>query len=196
MEIELSKKNLRKDALKRRRALHSDDVNTLSRQIVTEILSFDLYNHANTVMAFLSMPDEPQVNGVIENAWLCGKTVCVPHLRDEWGMMDAAILHRFNELITGKLGLAVPDPNYLKLADEADIDLVLVPGVAFDKHGNRLGMGAGYYDRFLPKAKRAVLVGVCFSFNVLDYIPSEQYDLPVHYLVTEMGILRCSKGKM
>lgn len=191
-----TKKSLRKEALRWRRSLQANEVDILSRQIVTKTLSFVHYNQANTVMAFLSMPDEPQMNDIIENAWLCGKTVCVPHLQADWGMMDAAILHGFNELITGKLGLAVPDPNHLKLANAADIDLVLVPGVAFDKQGNRLGMGAGYYDRFLPKVERAVLAGVCFSMNVLDYIPTEQYDLPMHYLITELGIVRCSKGKM
>jgi 5-formyltetrahydrofolate cyclo-ligase len=192
----ITKNALRKEALKRRRALHSDDVHRLSRRIGAEILGCDLYNHAQTIMAYLAMPDEPQVNAVIADAWLCGKTVCVPHLRNEWGIMDAAVIHGFDELVTGKFNLSVPDPHRLKPVAEADIDVVLVPGVAFDKYGNRLGMGAGYYDRFLSKAGRAVFMGVCFSFNVLDYIPSEPSDLPVHYLVTELGIVRCSKGKM
>jgi len=83
--------------------------------------------------------------------------------------------------------------------DIADIDLVIVPGVVFDKSGHRIGYGHGYYDRFLDNLekinKNAVKVGLAYDFQIADKVPIEKHDVPVDKIVTEKRIIRCNTAK-
>lgn len=74
------------------------------------------------------------------------------------------------------------------LVDPADIDLLLVPGVAFGRDGSRMGMGAGYYDRFLLRAPQAITIGVAYDSLLQEHLPMDEYDILVQYLVSETGI--------
>lgn len=147
-------------------------------------------------MLYLAMADEPQTDAIIIDALKTDKTVCVPVLGQQYGIMEAAVISGLDDLVTGRLGLRMPDPACAKNIDPARIDLVFVPGVAFDREGNRLGMGAGYYDRFLTRALQALFVGMAWSFQVADAVPAATHDISMNYLLTEEGIFRCGKGKM
>lgn len=191
------KKELRSRILSERRQLSVRTIDVLSAKIAESFIRWDIYNAAKSIMLYVPMPDEPQIASVFEHAWDNNKSVSIPYLSQSWGIMDAAAIHSFEELVPGKIkNLKVPNPEKLCIVDSTSIDLILIPGVAFDQHGYRLGMGAGYYDRFLPKALQAKTVGVCWSANVLQTLPRESHDLPVEYLLTEMGIFNCIKGKM
>lgn len=191
------KKELRSRILRERRQLSVQTIDVLSAKIAESFIRWDIYHDAKSIMLYVPMPDEPQIASVFEHAWAENKSVSIPHLSQVWGIMDAAAIHSFEDLVPGKIkNLKVPDPEKLRVVDSTSIDLILMPGIAFDQHGYRLGMGAGYYDRFLPKALQAITVGVCWSTNVLHNLPRESHDLPVEYLLTEMGIFNCIKGKM
>ncbi|HMM21202.1 MAG TPA: 5-formyltetrahydrofolate cyclo-ligase [Selenomonadales bacterium] len=185
------KKQLRQRMLTRRRGLPASAVLAGSAQIAAHLRDWPIYRRAGTVMLYLAMADEPQTEAMIEDARTAGKTVCVPMLRAEYGMMDAARIDGPDDLITGKLGLRMPDPAKAQLVSPGAIDLVVVPGVAFDAAGRRLGMGAGYYDRFLPQAERACRLGLAWSFQVAGAVPQGLYDVTMHYLLTEDGIISC-----
>ena len=98
----------------------------------------------------------------------------------------------FDSLIpSGRFGIL--EPIELAKITYKSIDMVLVPGVIFDKNGYRLGYGLGYYDRFLNKLPKAVKVGLCFDFQVMDKVPREEHDIPVDYIVTDKEIIECRR---
>ena len=191
----MTKHVLRRKMLERRRLLTSEQITHASGIITNRLLLWPVLKEAKICMAFLSMADEPQLDGVINELICNGKTVCVPRLHSDFGSMEAAILTSLSEVITGRINLRVPKPE-CPLVSPEQIDLVLVPGVAFDKSGARIGMGAGYYDRYLSSVPNAVLAGVAWGFQVLEDIPCEPHDVSVRYLVTEDGIYDCMQGKI
>jgi len=186
---------MRVELLAKRRKLTREVILTQSDNMAKKLYEWPYYQQATTIMLFLSMPDEPSMMNIIEHAWQQGKTVCVPHLREQFGVMDAAIINSMNELVRGKFNLLVPDPNHLQLIDPGVIDVVIVPAVAYDYAGNRLGMGAGYYDRFILQATQAILIGAIWSSQITDSVPVNQYDKGVQYLLTEDEIIHCGTGK-
>ncbi len=185
------KEQLRTTLLLKRRQLQPEIIMSQSDNMAEHLYAWPYYQQAKVIMLFLSMRDEPQMMKIIEHAWRHGKTVCVPHMRDEFGVMDAAIIHDMDQLVRGRLNLLVPDPTVLQIIDPKCIDVIVVPAVAYDLAGNRLGMGAGYYDRFIPKALQAILIGAIWSSQIMDHIPCDPYDQPVHYLLKEDGIINC-----
>lgn len=183
-----AKQELRKNILAVRRSMSPEEVATGSTRLAEHLCSWPIYQAAKTIMLYLAMPDEPHLDKVISHALSAGKTICVPHMRETRGLMDAAIIANLDDLVVGQFNLLTPNPATLKLLDPSELDLIIVPGVAFDKDGRRLGMGAGYYDRFLPQASKAELIGAAWAAQILEKVPTDDHDRPVNYLLTEEGI--------
>ena len=144
---------------------------------------------ATVVMAFVPMPDELDTRPMIEAMIAAGKRVVVPHtLASECRMIPVRIAG-FRDLRKGAYGIAEPDSD--ETCPPEEIDLIIVPARAFDRRGNRLGRGAGFYDRFMTREGfRAVRCGIAFACQVLPSVPHEAHDLPVQILVTEDETLR------
>jgi len=178
---------LRREILARRRSLSARQIAAGSEAIAACFCAWPLYLAAEVVMLYLAMPDEPQTAAIAEDAWARGKTVAVPLVGEAPGRMEAARLCGWDGLVAGRLGLKMPDPAAAAIIDPAVIDLVVVPGVAFDPAGRRLGRGAGYYDRFLPRAPRARRLGLAWSVQIVARVPTDEYDVKMDYLLTEGG---------
>lgn len=192
-----SKDSLRRDILSRRRSLLPTWAQENSKVIVDKIVNWPQYKKAQRVMFYLAMVDEPSMDELISDALKTGKTVAVPHMGSKYGLMDAAVINSLDELVFGRLNLRVPNPDKLVVSDPNSLDLILVPGVAFDPRGVRLGMGAGYYDRFLQKACHAQMAGICWDFQLVSDLPQEVHDIPVQWIITEERLITvCGKGKM
>ncbi len=189
--IKQAKKDLRKSILAVRRGMTLEEVASGSDHIADHLCSWPVYQNAKKIMLYLAMPDEPHLERIIAHALAADKTVCVPHMRETRGLMDAAIISNLDDLVVGQFNLLVPNPNTLRLLEPSELDLIIVPGVAFAKDGRRLGMGAGYYDRFVPKANNAELIGAAWSAQILDSVPTDPHDRLVNYLLTENGIFTC-----
>ena len=185
-----AKQELRKNILTVRRGMSPEAVAAGSDQLAEHLCSWPTYQAAKTIMLYLAMPDEPHLDKVISHALAAGKTICVPHMRKVCGLMDAAVITNLDDLVVGQYNLLTPNPATLKLLEPGELDLIIVPGVAFDKEGRRLGMGAGYYDRFLLKAAKAELIGAAWAAQILEKVPTDEHDRPVNYLVTENGIFK------
>ena len=143
-------------------------------------------------MFYLAMSDEVQTDLIISDALMRGKRVCVPILGKKYDEMTAAEITSLDDLVIGKYGLKMPDPDNSKSVLPASINMVVVPAVAFDGDGNRLGLGAGYYDRFLPEAINSVLIGMAWGSQLTVKLPNEEHDVRMHYLLTENGLIFCS----
>ncbi len=194
--INNDKKELRREVLLRRNALSPDWVNSQSAIIVQSLTCWEPFLQAKNVMLYLAMPGEPQMDELILFALANGKQVSVPFLTEKFGYMQSAAITGLQELKKGKLNLRVPDEQNMIIVEPETIDFVLVPGVAFDLAGNRLGMGAGYYDRFLARIPQVCTLGIAWNFQILPSIVSQEHDIPVQYVVTEEKITSCRKGKM
>lgn len=185
-----AKQELRKNILAVRRGMSPEEVAAGSAKLADHLCAWPVYQAAKNIMLYLAMPDEPHLDKVISHALAAGKTLCVPHMRETRGLMDAAIITNLDDLVVGQFNLLTPNPATLKLLDPSELDLIIVPGVAFDKEGRRLGMGAGYYDRFLLRAAKTELIGAAWAAQILEKVPTDEHDRPVNYLVTEEGIFK------
>lgn len=144
---------------------------------------------SRTVFAFLSLPFEVSTRALIERAWAENRRVAVPRLSDESGRMEAVEFHDYGDLVPARFGL-MELPNAPVVAP-SEIDLVVSPGLAFDRAGRRLGQGAGYYDRYLPRLRDEVpVVAICFSEQLVDEVPTDAHDLAVDAIVTPDEVIR------
>lgn len=193
----MDKSRLRHELLIKRRSLTDGEVFTASKKITEIISCWPLYIKAKVILSYLSMPEEPQTDELIVNAIQLNKIICVPRLLSCYGYMEAVRLYSLKDAVIGeKLGLRQPDLRKSETVSPDSIDLILVPGVAFDLKGNRLGMGAGYYDRFLPSAQNAIFAGIAWDFQIVSSVPNEDHDIALDFLVTESGVFNCKQGKM
>lgn len=160
-----------------------------SRAICERILASDEYAEANCVFAFYPMNTEPDIRPVLEDILASGKTLLLPRCEAN-GIMRALQVQSLEQLIPGKLGIMEPPVN----AQEDVPDLVLVPAVAFDTEGYRLGHGGGYYDRYLSRFSGNTL-GVCFDAMIVERVPREPHDLPVSAVVTDCRTIRTAAWK-
>lgn len=189
--LSLEKRVLRKRILIARRSLSRDEIRRQSESIARYILRFGPYQKAKVVLCYAAMQDEVQTHVLIQHALAQGKQVALPYVRTKAGLMDAALIRSMNDLSCGAYGIMTAKEEALQLLEPAQINLVLLPGVAFDLRGRRLGMGAGFYDRFLVKAKQAVLLGMALSCQMVDAVPAMAYDVSAKYIATENGVIDC-----
>lgn len=139
------------------------------------------YRAARTVMLYHPLWDEVDTRPMIQRALASGKRVILPTVHgDDIVAVEVTAATEWRE---GDFGILEPvAPPY-----EGAIDLIVVPGVAFDRSGGRLGRGKGYYDRFLPKHPEAVRIGICFDFQLVESVPHEPFDLTMHAVIAEGG---------
>lgn len=190
-ELGIEKKVLRRRILGLRRRLTEEEIAAESAAVLTQVKRFLPYRQANILMCYAAMPDEVQTRAVIEAALQEGKKVCVPYVENRKGMMAAAYTERYADLVAGEFGILAPDPKKLHQAAPHEIDLILLPGVAFTIQGARLGMGSGFYDRFLSKAPQAAVAGLALACQVVEKIPCESHDQAADFLITAKGIVDC-----
>ena len=161
-----------------------------SRRICAAVAALDVWRDAETVMLYAAFGSEVNVDALIALAWRANKTVLLPRVEKAERRIHPYRVDGWDVLVPGTYGIREPDPaRCMPWSDP--IDAVIVPGVAFDGRGGRMGYGAGYYDRFLTgAASGAVRLAVAFSCQVVDALPLEPHDAPMHWLITEDGAFR------
>ena len=191
---EVSKKWLRRQKIAARDALAPEERAARSAEIVKRILALPEYEKAQTVMLYRSVRGEVQLDGLIASARAAGKRLCYPLCGPDRSM-TALSPEGEDAWAAGAFGIAEPDPARSAEIPPEEIDLMLCPCTAFDGEGNRLGMGGGYYDRFLPRCARAVSVSVAFEVQRAEKIPLGEYDRGVDMVITEDAVIRPVPGK-
>ena len=191
-EIRQTKKSLRSRMLASRRSLTTSERRQKSASMLAALLALPEYRTARCLFAYASMPDEPDLDGLLRQALADGKTVCLPHIVGR-GLMQAVKLPAMQSLVTGEFGIrTIGGAEMEPVAPEA-LDLIIVPGAAFSVAGERLGLGGGYYDRYLAQT-RALRIALTFAGQVVPAgrIPMEPHDERVDVLITESGLVRCA----
>ena len=183
------KERIRKRVLAVRMGLDRGQVEVSGQAILERVLSLEAYRRAKLVHTYVSSKEnEIDTRALIGTCLAQGKRVAVPVVMSGTKTLAHALIDGLDQLVVGPWGLAQPDPAAATwLPAEARIDLVVVPGLAFDRRGHRIGWRGGYYDRFLAQVQ-AVKIGLCYDALVLDCIPGEPHDVPVDLVVAETAI--------
>lgn len=159
-----------------------------SERLMAWIGGSEGWRSGTAVLAFVAQPSEPDLGPLLAHAVAEGRTVCVPRWHPESGGYEAAVLTGPDALEAGPFGVPEPGRSVPSVPWER-LDLILVPGLAFDPLGWRLGRGRGYFDRILTQASSARRWGVAFDFQVVDHVPRESHDVNVHILATpQLGL--------
>jgi 5-formyltetrahydrofolate cyclo-ligase len=191
-----AKGSLRTAYLELRRALAPAQVAASSQAICSRLCGLALYQQTGLLHTYVSSKgNEVDTQELIRTSLESGKRVCVPVVRPGTRRLAHAEVRDLAQLRPGRWGLYQPAEGHGEwLADLDAIDLVIVPGLAFDPLGHRLGLGGGYYDRFLARV-RAPKIGLTYQELVLPEIPHETHDMLVDIVVTENQVYRCKGGE-
>jgi 5-formyltetrahydrofolate cyclo-ligase len=189
--MSLDKKDVRHELLQIRKAFGSAEVVAKSQLVCEHILQSALYAKAHCIMGFLAFGTEISIDRVLQDALNSNKIIAVPYILSKSEFRPAQFTG-FVNLEPDRYGIRTikGEPHFL---EPKDFDLVLVPGVGFSVHLERMGMGAGYYDRFLSQTKGFKL-GVTCNALVKDVLPVATYDINMDAIVTEAGILYGNKN--
>ncbi|OYD06720.1 5-formyltetrahydrofolate cyclo-ligase [Paludifilum halophilum] len=180
-----AKKELRKRMLERRNRLTEREVSEASRAICRMVRESKGYRQARRVLFYMPFRKEPDIRPLIESAWAEGKEVVLPRAVPADRSLLLIRLDHFDQLEKGAYGILEPPANPDRMVPAATIHLTVVPGVAFDRKGYRLGYGGGYYDRFFAGEGNGVIrLGVAYPFQVVDTVYPESHDRKMDELVT------------
>ena len=209
-KVGMEKEILRKELLLKRRSQRQEEILKKSRDIQKRLFSIEEFKEAESVMFYLAKKDEVRTEEMINKAFEIGKKVIVPSLRlNESGLFQhckhrispSLLLDPFrnsfltghdyeSELEEGMFGILEPKAECIRVFPIEEIDIVLVPGIAFDETGGRIGFGGGFYDEFLAKlpseTKRWALA---FEFQIVEKLPLTDKDEPVERIITEKRLI-------
>lgn len=185
------KSELRRFYRAARKALSADEKQEINAGIAENVLKSDWYRVSGCIFCYVSTPDEIGTFPILRQALADGRTLCVP-LCGAKGEMTARRISSLDELQSGAYGILEPSDSAPVVAPE-DISLVIVPALACDRDGCRLGYGGGYYDRFLARTNAAVTAALCAESRLTDRLPRGPFDLPCHYIITERQVLHTNE---
>lgn len=161
--------------IRKLKADYSEEFPKWSEAICRKVINHPLWQENNTVLLYHALADEPQLATLLQHALNEGKLVLLPVVED-----DHLILRRYegvSSLREGAFHIMEPIGETFPRERYYEIGLVIVPGMAFDRDGHRLGRGKGYYDKLLPMLPNAKKWGICFPFQLFDSIPFESHDV-------------------
>ncbi|OGW36316.1 MAG: 5-formyltetrahydrofolate cyclo-ligase [Nitrospirae bacterium GWC2_56_14] len=179
------KDKLRKKILDARFALMPEVRRARSREIEQRLFSLPEFSKATTVMFYASFQSEVETHGMIRRALAEGKHVVLPRVKGkELELLEIGNFDR--DVSPGAWG--IPEPDQGKPANVHDIGLIVVPGAVFDERGNRVGYGAGFYDKLLAQY-RGMTAALAFELQVVPQVPAAAHDVPMKKIVTETRII-------
>jgi 5-formyltetrahydrofolate cyclo-ligase len=149
---------------------------------------------ARAILFFAPLPDEPDVWPVLERSLALGTVCALPYFDASTQAYGARVIQKIGtDLVAGKFGVREPAAQCAAMPLN-QLDLVLVPGLAFDRFGSRLGRGRGFYDRLLGEVS-GVKCGICYQGQLLESLPTEGHDVSVNFIVTPNECLKARKKK-
>lgn len=179
----LSKKELRSAMYDRLHRMTEAEKNSASAAVCARLMALPAYTRAQRIMAFLNMPDEVSLDALISQAIRDGKEVYVPVCVSRTEIAAARLLG-LEQAVVGAYGIRTAPEGSLKVA-ASDLDVIIVPGLAFDEKGGRLGHGAAYYDRFLAGKGEAIAIATAWDVQLVPDVPVEAHDVIMTEVVTD-----------
>ncbi len=190
------KKKLREKIMTLRNAHANEDLCFKSHEIKKRLFDLPEFRKAKAVMFYADIKGEVKTRSMIQETLAMGKKVIVPVTNFEKNEITISEIKSFTELEEKERGLYEPKEEFFRECNPEEIDFVIVPGLAFDCEGNRIGFGYGFYDKFLPTIHHKIpTVGLAFEFQIVYNIPCEEHDIPVKKIVTEKQVIDTKHGK-
>lgn len=188
----MDKAIVRNEIKKKRMNISEDDAEYYSKIIIEKLMKKDFFQKSITVYTYVNFNKEVDTIDLINACLESGKNIAIPvTYKDKSGIicMKPAIIKN-TDFKKGFMNIKIPRNDNIKKVSLDKIDLIIVPGVAFDERGYRIGYGSGCYDRFLVKInKKCIKVGLAYDFQVVKKIDEEKYDIPMDYIVTEKRVI-------
>lgn len=186
-----SKANLRKQLMFARKTIvKRADKNS---EIFKNLTDMPEYKNAKQILMYMALDNEVNIDSLVDYSIMNGKSVAVPYCINADGSMEFYYINNTENLISGSFGIREPDISVCKKVTDFSDSIVIVPAIAFDTNGYRLGYGKGYYDRFL-KNYSFISVGLCYNSLIQKSLPINEYDQKVDYIVTDTRIIRVDNG--
>ncbi|MBF0607950.1 MAG: 5-formyltetrahydrofolate cyclo-ligase [Candidatus Magnetobacterium sp. LHC-1] len=190
-----TKSAIRRSVLHGRDAITAADKDTRDAEIKTRLLRLRQFRDATTVMFYASFRSEPETLTIIADALGSGKLVALPKVDMLKRQLDIYEIRNMGELVSGCMNIPEPDVSQSRRIDTEQLsrfDLIVMPGVAFDTAGGRLGYGGGFYDRLLSSMqyRHPLLVALAYTEQMVDDIPMQEHDVRVDMIITDTGIIR------
>ena len=183
-EIEKSKKIIRKEYILKRNKIQNKDKK--SQKIINKILDCDFYKQAQIIALYKSLPSEVNTNELISYSIDLGKIVTLPRMDN--GNLKFYKMNTINDkLVKSEFGVEEPIELEINFIEKEKIDLMIVPGVCFDKEKNRMGFGKGCYDKYLENTNIKT-IGICFDEQIVDKLPTTPNDIEMYKVITDKNI--------
>ena len=189
------KETIRSSIRKKREAMHESEVLEKSRRIKTYLFSMHEFQEARTILFYVSYDNEVNTHEMIQESLRMKKHIAVPVSDAETRTIICSTLVKWDDLSAGVYNILEPRKDCIEQIAPTSIDLILLPGIAFDSEGNRIGHGKGYYDRFLQNNLHAHRFGLAFEFQLVEKIPTGKYDRRVEKIITENRIINCATSQ-
>jgi len=187
------KNEIRKKLLLIRKNLSFDEVLDKSKIIKNKLFKLKDFKQASKILFYISYNNEVCTHEMIKEQLTGKKTIVVPIADKKSKNLILSNLENWDDLTIGTYKILEPKREKIKEVNIESIDLIIVPGVGFDKKGRRIGHGKGYYDKLLKNSKHATIIGLSFECQIVRCIPTESFDIPVDKIVTEKRIIDCRK---
>ena len=189
MTIFNDKKMLRKEILAKRKNIDTAKKEDMDKKIVDKFYESKYYKEAKNIFIYISYDSEINTKEIINKALIDNKRVYVPRTEFKTRLMDAVEITSLDNLIESEYGILEPAMEEPHIEPD-ELDLIVVPGVAFDRNGGRMGYGAGFYDRYFKQIskdnmKKVIKLALAYDFQILEKIPMNEQDVPVNYIITE-----------
>ncbi|PRX24220.1 5-formyltetrahydrofolate cyclo-ligase [Orenia metallireducens] len=187
-----AKKEQRQEMLSLRRKLSQKDIIAKSNEIKSKLFDSAKFKAAQSIIFFVSFKNEVRTEAMIKEALDLGKRVIVPITNIKENKLELSELKDYDqELTEGTYGILEPKQEYRRPVNFSNADLVICPGLAFDRKGNRLGYGGGYYDRLLTQDLTINRVAICFDFQIINKVVVDEYDIKMNKIISESRELIC-----
>lgn len=187
------KKVLRKEILKKRESIDGIKKDKMDAEILNKFYESRYYKEAIKIFIYISYSSEINTRDIINRALKENKRIYVPRTEIKTRVMDAVEISSLDNLVESSYGILEPSKDE-PCIDPNDLDLIVVPGVAFDRNGGRMGYGAGFYDRYFKKINsgnigRITKLALAYDFQVVNEVPMGELDVPVDYILTEKDFI-------
>lgn len=186
------KSNIRKEILTLRESLQPEEVYEKSQKVFENLINTPMYKNSNNLFTYLNFRNEIQTDMIINHALSDNKKIYIPLCNTSIKELILCKFKDWNDLKPNYMGILEPVNESIQIANRKQVDMAIVPGAVFDRHGNRIGYGAGYYDRFFSSLKNDICkIALCYSFQIVEFVSPSPHDVPMDYIITENEIIKC-----
>jgi 5-formyltetrahydrofolate cyclo-ligase len=193
--IKDQKKLIRTSILEKRNSLTPQQIKEAEQLIINNLMKLNEFIQSQNIFCYLSFRSEVPTKGIIAHCQQQGKNLYIPLCVNETKEMILSLYDHEVKLAASNYGVQEPTKETIKIANREILDIAIMPGAVFDTRGYRIGYGAGYYDKFFAHTNKKIYkIALAFSFQIIDEVPADDFDIPVDCIVTEQGIIMCSRS--